>query len=908
MAAKSANVDFDNDGYRPASGTATITSLDVDCNGDGEAEDGEPTGDCNDSMATIRPGVTELVGDDVDQNCDGEELCYVDDDNDGFRPGDGSATVTSLDIDCGGDGEARTGEPTGDCDDVVATVFPGAVEGVDDGVDQDCNGFELCYEDVDNDGYRPDAVTTVASANLVCTDSGEAEAGDPIDDCDDNDPARFPTNPEICDNKDNDCNGPVDDNGAGGPLTQVCYEGDPLTRNVGLCRDGTQTCTGGIFGSCDGQVTPTDEICDTEDNDCDNTDDEETTTQDWYVDFDIDGFGDPDSTPINSCAPIGGRAPNSGDCNDGDGNINPDATEIVGDGTDQNCDERELCYVDGDEDNYHDGVTVLSTNYTCNGMFELPGGAPGNDCDDTTDLINPGVSEIVGDEFDQNCNGQEVCYADADNDGYRPGTGTATVVSNNLSCQNDGEAQDFEPTGDCADADPTRNPGEAEGIADNVDQDCDGVELCYVDADDDGYRAGDGTGTVDSPNLACTDAGEAVGSDPINDCLDTDADVNPGASEVCDWFDTDCSGGSSNPNDPAEQDPDGDRWLACSGYIDHGALSGGLPISGGGDCLDTNAAVNPGASEICDGWDTDCSSGTSTPADTDELDDDNDRYIECSGFSGSGAENGLGETILGGGDCNDTTTLQNPGETDVCDGIDNDCSGSLAADEDDTDLDRYIGCAGFVDHAATNGGGLTILGGNDCNEGHDFINPGEVEICDGWDNDCSGSVSADETDSDLDQYITCSPFTDNGAQNGNAEAILGGADCSPSDGAIRVRAPVRVGSEGESVRDRFTSAIPLWAGRPAASRFAWRIRAHRNFAATLAAGAARRGCGARPVAAPVGRSRAGFDPTERGRRRRRCGGSWVRSRPGSAQGRPGNRARRRLCSRRVLDPPTRFGC
>ena len=76
---------------------------------------------------------------------------------------------------------------------------------------------------------------------------------------------------EICNGQDDDCDGTVDESSTNltQPLTQSCYTGPASTRGIGVCRDGTQTCSSGTFGVCGGQVLPTAEVCgDGLDNDC----------------------------------------------------------------------------------------------------------------------------------------------------------------------------------------------------------------------------------------------------------------------------------------------------------------------------------------------------------------------------------------------------------------------------------------------------------------------------------------------------------------------------------------------------------------------------------------------------------------------------------------------------------------
>lgn len=56
--------------------------------------------------------------------------------------------------------------------------------------------------------------------------------------------------------------------------TRPCFSGAIANRNVGACRDGVQTCTGGVFGACTQEVLPQPEICGNDtDDDCDGSSD-----------------------------------------------------------------------------------------------------------------------------------------------------------------------------------------------------------------------------------------------------------------------------------------------------------------------------------------------------------------------------------------------------------------------------------------------------------------------------------------------------------------------------------------------------------------------------------------------------------------------------------------------------------
>ncbi|MEJ2032932.1 MAG: cytochrome c3 family protein [Deltaproteobacteria bacterium] len=134
--------------------------------------------------------------------------------------------------------------------------------------------------------------------------------------CTPGDPNNFPGNPEICDGKDNNCNGLIDDG-----LT-FDADNDGFTA-IGSCEGSADDCDDNNPNVYPGAP----EICDGLDNNCDGQIDEGLTA----VDADGDGY-----SSIGSC---GGSAD---DCNDDDASIHPGATETYGDGIDQDCDGKDV--------------------------------------------------------------------------------------------------------------------------------------------------------------------------------------------------------------------------------------------------------------------------------------------------------------------------------------------------------------------------------------------------------------------------------------------------------------------------------------------------------------------------------------------------------------------------------------
>lgn len=117
---------------------------------------------------------------------------------------------------------------------------------------------------------------------------------------------------------------------------------------------------------------------------------------------------------------------------------------------------------------------------------------------------------------------------------------------------------------------------------------------CPGPADTDTPVDSDGDGVVDT-----------------QDCAPGDPTIHPGAAEVCDGVDQDCDG------DIDEDAIDQSTWFADEDEDGHGdpevyevacEVPGAVAV--GDDCDDSNAAVHPGAEEVCgDGVDNDCVDG-----------------------------------------------------------------------------------------------------------------------------------------------------------------------------------------------------------------------------------------------------------------------------------------------------------
>ena len=223
--------------------------------------------------------------------------------------------VTECVYDLDGDGYLAED----DCDDLDDTIYPGAEEIPDDGIDQDCNGSDLEINDLDLDG-----------------DGFSTEEGD----CNDDDDTIYPDAEEIpYDGIDQDCDGE--------DLTDV--DGDGYSPEDGDCDDNDADINpdieeipyDGIDQDCDGEdLTDVDgDGYSPEDGDCDdeNEDIGPEIVEIPYDGIDQDCDGE-DLTDVDG----DGYSPDDGDCDDTNEDISPEGVEIPNDGIDQDCDGEDL--------------------------------------------------------------------------------------------------------------------------------------------------------------------------------------------------------------------------------------------------------------------------------------------------------------------------------------------------------------------------------------------------------------------------------------------------------------------------------------------------------------------------------------------------------------------------------------
>ncbi len=287
----------------------------------------------------------------------------------------------------------------------------------------------------------------------------------------------------------------------------------------------------------------------------------------------------------------------------------------------------------------------------------------------------------------------------------------------------DADADGFCTAEDCDDADPLAYPGAA----------AEDETACMRDADGDGFGDENVEGDVT----------------PGTDCVDSNADIYPGSAELDSL--TDCMA-----------DADGD------GYGDVQVPAGATP---GTDCDDQSDITRPGAAWLDS--DTACMTdldgdgyGASNPPPlvepgTDCADDDALTFLGAAEIEDAAAcmtdqdGDGWGSSapvagVTAGTDCDDLDGDVAPDRTEVCDGKDDDCDGTIdqgALDRTtwypDVDGDGWTAAEGGQDSCDAPDGLFAASYEPDCDDADPTVHPGAVDVADdGIDQDCDGQDTA----------------------------------------------------------------------------------------------------------------------------------------------------------------------
>lgn len=339
------------------------------------------------------------------------------------------------------------------------------------------------YLDRDDDGHA-----SSVHAIWLC-DPPPGASATPGADCDDDDPAVWPGAPSddpspSAGSTDTDCDGFV-----------TCYTDADADGRRDLTPHTVQGPTCNVGGRRLGSAASSPD-CD------DNNPDSAACAGVVFCHNDVDGDGYGVTGADTFLAPQGvcpaGWATRGGDCAGGDPNFFTST----------------WWYVDGDGDG-HPRAREWSCLPPAGGTTTVP---PAVDCDDTDPAISPGAAELPGGP-DDDCDGRLGCWVDADRDDWGGPTWEEIEAS---SCSALGYS---DVGGDCNDNRDSYYPGSTEqGEGPTDDANCDGLYLCYADADLDGW--GDPDARISAPD--CHASGLST---DWEDCDDTRDTVHPGRAE-----------------------------------------------------------------------------------------------------------------------------------------------------------------------------------------------------------------------------------------------------------------------------------------------------------------------------------------------------------------------------------------
>jgi hypothetical protein len=253
---------------------------------------------------------------------------------------------------------------------------------------------------------------------------------------------------------------------------------------------------------------------------------------------------------------------------------------------------------------------------------------------------------------------------------------------------------------------------------------------------------------------------EAILLDSVHPAYNSDEGFVPAADEICDGLDNDCDGRVDEDEDEIVRDLDGDGIPDCrDGDIDGDFVPEFDPQGNVLDCDGTNPDIHLNATEVCDGIDNNCDGviDEENAAGCTELywDEDEDGFGHSDIPALCLCESVDDYTATQAGDCNDGEPGTFPGAEELCNGIDDNCNGSIDDEYTDTDSDGVADC----------------IDGDDDDDG----------VLDGIDN-CILVSNADQTDTDGDGLgNACEADSDNDGVCDDVVATLDVCSAGPDN-------------------------------------------------------------------------------------------------------------------------------